>query len=693
MIKLISVNPSGFFGYGLHETIQLDSQGLILLEGLNGSGKSSLMNAVTTILFDENPLHVTGKSIINERLGKIFGSVTFIDSGCVKWRVICTRDWNKTNKYPDSEFDSEPSEWHEHGERYSGTDVYLERWDESKSKWIDERPTSVAGAYRLDLKATRKKLLTILGITYQQYMSIGYLAQQQSLRFANGTHKERMEVIAELSDICTWDKRRDKVKNKIRELETEISYSKATVTGSKDAGLFLQEPDPNSKSKYLNEITSLKDLVSQCDIKLPDLHKEKDVWTTKFIDIDKSITALKQKIRDLVSQRRVIEMQYEAAFRNYNTNCMNIKSRPLSREYETLNSEIKLNKGAISTRRWDLEQLLPGSGKCPRCRSIVSDKHLDREKQLLSLSIKETEDKIENDEIKLRTIYEEWELKVSEDLDIAESEWLIVKNEINTISGTTDALISAAESQIEELRYKRDKIGQGPDVEIVKFTNQRMQYLSSISLIEQNLRIYEDDLDKWNKFHKSVKEAESKIIELEVELKYLHIVERLFGDKGIKAHKISVVIDQLNESIQKFLDIITDESIKVWITPFREKIDGDISTDIQIMVNEGTKTKVPYDLYSGGEKGIITLALIGAFWTVASAQGSGLNCLMLDECFSALDESNREAACRLVDYFKSSRSTVIVVTHDVEIKNFMTFDHVWAVTKNNDQSKLVIDPN
>ena len=54
MIKLISVNPSGFFGYGLHETIQLDSQGLILLEGLNGSGKSTIIKLIMGELTPES---------------------------------------------------------------------------------------------------------------------------------------------------------------------------------------------------------------------------------------------------------------------------------------------------------------------------------------------------------------------------------------------------------------------------------------------------------------------------------------------------------------------------------------------------------------------------------------------------------------------------------------------------------------
>ena len=106
MLTLLDVNPSGYFSYGLHQTIPLDSLGLVLLEGKNndrlgnpnGAGKTSLFNAITTILFDANPLGTTGDDNLNRSIGKCFGKVGFGDSNGAKWRVISTRKWRKTDK-------------------------------------------------------------------------------------------------------------------------------------------------------------------------------------------------------------------------------------------------------------------------------------------------------------------------------------------------------------------------------------------------------------------------------------------------------------------------------------------------------------------------------------------------------------------------------------------------------------------
>lgn len=53
MLRILSVNPTGFTSYGICESIQVAEQGLVNLTGRNkdkegasnGSGKTSLLNA------------------------------------------------------------------------------------------------------------------------------------------------------------------------------------------------------------------------------------------------------------------------------------------------------------------------------------------------------------------------------------------------------------------------------------------------------------------------------------------------------------------------------------------------------------------------------------------------------------------------------------------------------------------------
>lgn len=671
--------------------------GLTLLEGCNldragnpnGGGKTSLFNAITTILFDDNPTGWTGEAAVNEVLGKCFGKVGFNDSNGVKWRVIVTRKWRKTDKYPDKEFDIEPSEWHNHKERYSGTDVYLERWDPVAGIWVDERGTNAAGLSRLDLKSTRKKVIQVLGINYLQFMSIGYLAQQQSMRFISGTHKDRMEVIGELGDIGIWDKRISKIKDRIREIDSEIERNKSVIAGASRAGSILQAPAKEARDTYFDGAEAARLLVEECDDEIKIIQSQETTWVTQCSDVDKAISDARQETRDLTVQRRTYDVSISSLVKKYAEECNVIRQRPKDQALNKLEDDVRQWRGFITARRHDLEQILGGAGKCPRCKTSVTDDHLMRHRELILVEIKELEDKISkaNEEIKIAN--EDWEYTLQAAIEAAEVRYQASRSEIETTIGIVDAALSGVEQKIDRLRTDKEKLGQNPQFQMQAIIQKRFGHVATISQYEQRIKEWDKQQANWLEYRQSLENTRLEIDKLEDELKYTRILERMFGDKGIKAHKLSAIINQLNQTVQKFLNILTDSLVNVWVTPFREKGDGGISTDMQIMVREGTKSNVPFGLYSGGEKQQIVLAFIGAFWQVATMQGSGVNLLCLDEIFGPLDEQNSIAVYGFLDYIKAQgKSTVIVVTHNQNVKNQLKFDNEWLVTKKNHISTL-----
>lgn len=696
MLTILNCNPTGFFSYGLHRSVWLDSLGLILLEGKNndrtgnpnGAGKTSLFNAITTILFDQNPVGFSGESIVNETLGKCFGKVGFCDSNGGKWRVIVTRKWRKTDKYPDPEFE-EPSEWHNHKERYSGTDVYLERWDDSLQLWKDERGTNVAGNTRLDLKSTRKKIITVLGINYEQFMSVGYLAQQQSLRFVNGTHKERLEVIAELGDIGIWDERRNKIKDRIKEIDSEIERSNAVIAGANRAGAILQPPDPKTRESFIQLASGVQQSIDDCDARIVAVQAKKIDWVTQCQTIDNAISVFRQESRDLTAQRKALELDASKLVKAYAEECNVVRSRPKDQALNQLEDDMRQNRGYVTARRHDLEQLLSGAGKCPRCKTSVTDDHLLRQRELILIEIRELEEKIQKAAEEIKFAHEEWEYGVQNDLKLAEDKYTSARSSLEATIGIVDSAIVGVDNKTDKLRLDKQSLGQDPEYQIQAIAQERMGYIASLSQYGERVKDWDRQQLKWAEYKLSLETTKLNIEKLEDELKYLRILERLFGDKGIKAHKLGVVIAQLNQTAQKFLDILTDNTVRVWVTPFREKSDGGVSTDIQIMVQEGTKSNVPFGLYSGGEKQQIVLAFIGAFWQVATMQGSGVNLLCLDEIFGPIDEQNAIGVYHYLDYIKSQgKSTIIVVTHNQDVKHQLNFDNKWLVEKTNHTSTL-----
>lgn len=698
MLTLLEINPTGYFSFGLHDTIQLDGHGVVLLEGLNldrggsanGAGKSSLFNTITTILFDKNPTEYSGNAIVNEFLGKSFGKITFLDKAGVKWRIISTRGWRKSDKYPCATVESEPSEWHNHKERYSGTDIYLERWD--GSIWKDERGTNRAGDTRLDIKATRRKISDVLGITYQQFMNVAYLAQQQSLKFVRGTHKERMEVITELSDIGVWTKRQEKVKDRIKVLESEIDRLNSLLDGVSRTGSLLQEPNIAELNKLASDKADLESLLALKTSRLTELYKaKKQQEDAAARDIEESVR-VKQKLRDLSVQRSAFESDINNAVRDYANACSKIRSLPRDNAILNLENEVSITRGKIQARRWDLEQLLQGSGRCPRCRSMVTDNHILSEREVLLRDIADMEETVKISLEKISVYSQAHDEQILQALDREEKNLSARKSEIETLIAMVDVAIDAANTELHNI-----PVGNGSGLysiinQIKDCEREQMNANLSISSIDERIKDFNKRQAQWESYKVIIKDSKDKIALAEDELKYLKVIDKAFGDKGIKAHKLGMVLAALNKSVQEFANVLTDGAVKIYITPFREKADGSLSTDMQIMVQELEKKDTPFDLYSGGEKQQIVLAFIGAFWHVAALNGSGVNILCLDEIFGPLDELNAHGVFRYLDHMKQQgKSTIMVVTHDKNIKNHLNFDQKWLVQKSNHQSKLTMD--
>lgn len=698
MLTVLDVNPTGYFSFGLHPTVHLDGMGTVLLEGLNhdrngsanGAGKTSILNTLTSILFDKNPTGHGGEAIVNEGLGRSFGKVTFLDHNGQKWRVIITRKWKKTDKYPCDFVTQEPSEWHNSNEKYAGSDVYLERWD--GTIWLDERATNTAGEHRLDPKSTRKKLQAVVGMSYQQFMNVAYLAQQQSLKFVNGTHKEKLEVLSELSDISAWDRRAAKAKERIKDYESRLDKARATLAGASGAGAIMSRPDDSQRPIIQDAIQLVDEKIAECDSKIRDTTDRSTAWASEHSSIDATIADLSKQVRTLVSSKNELESNISRLAAEYIHRCAEVRDTPRGPELYQLEEDVRNLKSAAQLRRFDLEQIMTGEGRCTRCRTIVTIEHILDQKKMLENDIRDIEESAGKLQEKLDTLNLEWEKTVTKTLNDVEIKHREDRADIVAGIQLINTNITSLNDSISGLREKKMGLGVDPKVTITNLERERMNLLMNKNSETSRLVELDRRIEQWNKYQESIDKAKADIEALETDVKYVRLVERTFGDKGIKAHKLASVLDMLNKTAQEFADVLTDNSVKVWVTPFREKVDGTTSTDMSIMVSEGEKRSVPFDLYSGGEKQQIVLAFIGAFWKVATMQGSGVNILCLDEIFGPLDELNAVGVFNYLDHMKSGgKSTIIVITHDKNIKNQLNFDSKWIVEKKNHTSQLTTD--
>ena len=700
MLRILSVNPSGMFAYGIQQTVTLDGLGVCMLEGenldkgggSNGSGKTSLFYVITQVLFGKNPSGESGEDIVNEVIGKYWTSVTFEDRVGTLWRVIDTKRWRKTDKYPDEHFEGyqeAPSQIHRQGMRYSGTDVYLERWDPIAG-WIDERSTNrTTGDSRLDLKATRKRILDIIGITYEQFMSVAYLAQQQSLKFTQGTHKQKLEVLAELCDLGIWDARVTQVREDKKAKEAQIDRKKSTLEGMRRVGGSLAAPDPSLKDVWTLRVNDLDLQIHTTDAEISTAESERNRWQHRCAQIDKEIADKILEQRALQIRTEQVNKQIGEMFQQYSNECAVIRSSPRPYEANQLDTDIGELRGKINTRSFDVEQILSGAGKCPKCFSIVTADHLQRHRQLLLQGISEMKTQISEKSDRVKVVIEEWERETHSKLDEATARFNAKKAELENEQNLIQSMGYETNVHIDQLRNQRTSLTGDPNIQIRALGQQRLRLISEKAQYLDKIKLWDAQLNQFNEYSSTVADLNSDLSSLEKDVKVLDALDRLFGDKGIKAYKLNNVLGTLNIVLKECLDVITDGTVSVWITQYRQKSDGELSADIQIMVRDGNKKEVPFGLYSGGERQQIMLALIGAFWQLASRYGSGVNILCLDEIFGPLDDQNIQHVFEYLEYMRSKgKSSIFVVTHDPKIKDQIIFDKVWVVQKKGDLAKI-----
>lgn len=700
MINILSVNPTGYFSYGMHETIMLHQKGLVLLEGINkdktsdsnGSGKTSTFNTLAQILFGRNPTEHTGESILNRTLKKCFGVATFeTDDG--QWRIIETRKWRRTDSPPDLSINKN-SLWVEGGEVYYGTDLFLERLDPGTGKWLDERATNIAtGNTRLDMKATRKKILDILGITYDQFMSVAYLAQQQSLKFLSGGHKERMEILAEITDMSAWDKRVTRVREDLTQCYSTINALKGKIDGLSESNSFMRPVTVADIEAAQTEVDAANLDLGQIDSTITALTDQVSGLNKSIATIEASNRALSQQARDVSNNINMVSSLKSQEYVNHFATLDTAKNMVPRANVMDLEEKVNTLRTQISYRNLDLSDMMNSSGRCTKCKSAVTLDHLLRHKEIIKMDIASMSADLAVATLELSNTHKEYEDALAVVVVAHEAAWVSISAKLDADISELKYAITCIDEDIKANNLEVGALAKMRDgVPVAYYTRLRGGALSRVAEAGAALGAVRARERESAGHVAAISAARGELANAEARARYLALVERLFGDKGMKAQKLDSAILAINKILMDSIKDITDQGMHVYISKTRDKADGGVVIDLQVIVRDGNKVDVPYELYSGGEKQQIILAFVTAFWQLATKYGSGVNLLCLDEIFGPLDQGNTSNMFLFLEKMsKMGKSSIFIVTHNQAIKKTVSFDQIWTVVKENGTSIIKQD--
>lgn len=297
-MRLLSLNPTGMFSYGYSDTIELADKGVVHLIGRNedkdfdsnGSGKSSLFNALCEILWGENPTGVSGEKVANTRLEQGFcGRVEFESSGS-RYRVTSCRDWEKAFFSADND----------NGCVYAGTALFF---DTLKSDvWVDLRGPS--------MKETRDLVISALGQTYDRFLATSYLSPRAGNVLLKGSNKERMDIMGGVLGLGEWDRITERCRAEKRETEKrkgELEKQRAFEAG------FIAADEAQltalSATDWVAEIEKQKGIAAGLESSIVELEKTKVELVEKIEqlkNIDRSV------LNGLNDQKRELEHEVHA---------------------------------------------------------------------------------------------------------------------------------------------------------------------------------------------------------------------------------------------------------------------------------------------------------------------------------------------------------------------------------------------
>lgn len=670
---------------------------LAAISGLNGAGKSSLLDAITWCIWGVSRAGDSSDDLVHSGADNMQVEFSFELDGhlyTIKRRRV----------------------------KKSGGSTALELWSGKEKHNLTEGT----------IKATQEKIIQTLHLTFETFTNSSYIRQGHADEFTLMGPTDRKRVLSDILGLSHYDALEEQSKIKIKEIQTKLQLLDYQILEI-DAEL-IQKNDNEEKLKVVEEKISLVEKQInklETDIKL--LRSEKEKFTIineqrlkieqnlvdgkaelekiliqgknraeriklleddvkKMPEIEKALLQLKdlRKRKDELDKEKQKRLEIENQIVNLKANLSikNTKTEHLKKQLHELTEQIlNLNKEGA---------------KCPTCNQEIDKEHklkvkkelLEKQKeienQLKQIDTTSEDQKIQNLEISLKTFPDTENLsQLSKQLEELEA----LQNQKEKLVGLTSQLETEKKTVLELRDFYKSKlisiqnlekeINNLPDLsprlsELGKSISQKETTLLNLRGEEKQARDVfgqvkqlmsrSQQLEKQRILNQEKKNAleKEKIIYEELAL--------AFGKKGIQAMIIESSIPEIEDEANKLLEKLTEGRMKVSFQTQKETktkmSDGEkgIIETLDIIISDEMGER-PYENYSGGEKFRINFAIrLAISKLLTNRAGAKLQFLVIDEGFGSQDAPGRARLVEAIDTIKDDFEKILIITHLEELK-------------------------
>jgi DNA repair exonuclease SbcCD ATPase subunit len=568
MIIFKKVRFKNFLSFGNTFTeIDLNTHHNTCIVGINGSGKSSFMDAITYSLFNKAYRPVNKPQLINSVNEKECLVEIEFTIGTTEWKV-------------------------RRGQKPAIFEIYKndELLDQSSSvidqqRWFEQN---------------------VLKMNYKSFTQVVILGNSNFIPFMQLTLASRREVIEDLLDIKIFSSMNVVVKDKIKSIKDDIKLLEIKKDSIFDKvkmqSNFIEEIEKEGKTQIEERKTKI--------IKIGELSIQANEENETLLEITEKLNKDLETLSESPSKLKKLG---------------------------SLEGKISQK---ISTAKTD-RSFFTENSVCPTCTQKITEELKDQKNSEFESTINELEDAYQKlkDAILEEEEKEQKFKKLSRDL-------LDINHKISN----------------NNLKVKQSK-------------NQILELESEIVKIKEKIENKNVEHDKLKSLEIELENIKTEYVDKKEKIEYYDYVHLLLKDNGVKSRIIRKYLPLINQSVNKYLQMMDFYLNFTLDEEFNEQIRTPVYEDFS------------YGSFSEGQKQRINLALLFAWRELAKIKNSAnVNLLILDEIFdSSLDSSGIDDFLKIIRYVVKDFN-IFVISHKDGVQD--KFDQIMEFEKKGNFSMI-----
>lgn len=616
----LDLEIQNFMGIG-YAKLNLRERGLNLIQGenrddtsakSNGSGKSSLPDALCWCCFDETARGESGDAIVNSTAGK---------DCAVTYRV----------------------------EDDDGTVYAISRHRKHSVGGNKARVLNETTGRDLTLgtdKLTQPVINQILGCNLDVFKAAIYAGQEQMPNLPKMTDKPLKELVEEASGVnilqaCHAEakKRASLIEGNLAGHTNQLKHAQDTLERTEKR---IDETKAQSHGWLLKQkarLAEIEDRIGQAKIT-----KESGEGAYKVLLASReSLLAEVKELKDSLGQRG----EHEKIVKGLNQQIVAIEKK-----IAASNARLQMETRQAQKLKADLENVSSRVGKpCGECGKPLEVGDLSHAIAACKTSLRDSVSKLRTEKDGRQKLDAE-RLEAQSKLSDASAKLTDVSSVIARMDSLNDEVGSVSE-QIDEY--------EGLDAAMDDLVNEAARVYAELDPFAPLLR---SALNEKAEVEARIEELKKQIEEIGVSLELAEAAVDVFAPAGVRAHILDHVTPFLNTRTAHYLSHLSDGNLTaIWSTLSSTK-KGDLREKFNIEVKAATGSD-RFGLLSGGEKRKVRLACAMALQDlVAQRATKSIRLFMADEIDDALDDAGMERLMDLLNERAAACGTVLVISHN-----------------------------